>query len=616
MTAQNNTNHCDVSRLIELAREKFSDLTEAEEFLIKCTEDGTAAIASNVNVSINNPENAMEWGEERTIRAIILEWLCSDSTAKALVSSRGIHIVGIKVEESINLQETEIPFSLSLKKCSLRRGIKLNNSKIKILDLEGTHTDTVEAFGMRIDGDVFMKDDFRARYIDLIGAEIRGSLDCSKGKINGEIIDQKKVAIIADRIRVQGSVLLRGFRAEGEICFAAAEIGGSFECDGGIFNNPGGYALNCARMHVRCDIMLRKGFRAEGEVRLLGTRIEADLDCHAGVFNNKYNKALTADGMKVKGNVLLQEGFIANGAVRLVGATVGGRLSCISGKFINENGDAINADGANINGSVFFRECALVKGKAVFIDSTIGGSFEWHHMESTEKAILDLRSANIDTIMDDKEGWPSKGNLHLDGFNYNKFAEEAPITAKDRIDWLNCQNDKHFRPQPYKQLAEVYQRSGYEENAKKVLIEKNRTHIRSGDLEWYDRFWLRFLGFTIGFGYRPRNTFAICVFIILLGAGIFELGRFCDCMVPPGNNSAVISEYFPSMNAIAYSLDTFIPLINLGQVENWIPNYTLSEKCFLWEKGYLLCWWFWIETILGWIFTTLLIVGLSGLIKK
>ena len=95
---------------------------------------------------------------------------------------------------------------------------------------------------------------------------------------------------------------------------------------------------------------------------------------------------------------------------------------------------------------------------------------------------LDLRSATIGTLWDEKKSWPQKDKLNLSGLVYDAIHEEAPRDSKRRLKWLRLQPERPFSPQPYEQLAKVLRASGYERKAKKVLIGKQRDRRRRGAL--------------------------------------------------------------------------------------------------------------------------------------
>ena len=57
------------------------------------------------------------------------------------------------------------------------------------------------------------------------------------------------------------------------------------------------------------DVFLRKGFQAQGEVQLIGAAITGDFDCDGGIFYNPLGTALNAERMTVGGALLLRAGF-------------------------------------------------------------------------------------------------------------------------------------------------------------------------------------------------------------------------------------------------------------------------------------------------------------------
>ena len=62
-------------------------------------------------------------------------------------------------------------------------------------------------------------------------------------------------------------------------------------------------------------------------------------------------------------------------------------------------------------------------------------------------------------------------------------------------------------------------------------------------------------------------------------------------------------DHTPKFNPFIYSLDAFVPLINLHQEQ------------FRFPKGRLLRSYLWIHIACGWVLTTLLVVGLTGLVR-
>ena len=76
----------------------------------------------------------------------------------------------------------------------------------------------------------------------------------------------------------------------------------------------------------------------------------------------------------------------------------------------------------------------------------------------------------------------------------------------------------------------------------------------------------------------------------------------------------------PKFCAMVYSLDMFVPLVDLRQANYWLPNGNRGAEVFKLKGlrlrwGDLLCFYMWVHIIFGWIFTTLFVVGLTGLIR-
>jgi len=253
-------------------------------------------------------------------------------------------------------------------------------------------------------------------------------------------------------------------------------------------------------------------------------------------------------------------------------------------------------------------------------------------VKSSSKLRLDLRSAKIGTLWDDKQSWPDKGKIHLDGFIYDKIYEKAPLDPESRIEWLRRQPDGRFYPQPYEQLADVYNKSGRTEDAKKILIAKNEDPARLKQLNFRQKVWHHILRLSIGYGHRPSRAFKWVIGIILFGWVLFWLGNNTNLMSPtkndayvetkvPGFDIKVSSDDYPKISPLMYSVDMFVPLVNLHQAEYWMPNANKGSTvipfslCKLTTGGALRIW-MWFQIIAGWMLSSLLIVGLSGLIKK
>ncbi|MHC4459675.1 MAG: hypothetical protein ACYS0I_21765, partial [Planctomycetota bacterium] len=366
-----------------------------------------------------------------------------------------------------------------------------------------------------------------------------------------------------------------------------------------------------------------------------------------GIFHNEKKYALSADAMEVQGNVFLRKGFRAEGGVRINGATIRGKLDCTTGHFSAEDKEdheekkryALFANNLTVEGPVFLRKGFTVQGEVSLLHAIVKGMFYWTDITSTEGVRLDLRYARFGTIRDDEKSWPNKGQLYLHGLVYDQIhnVKEVPRDAKRRIDWIRRQyNDKteeaktEFWPQPYEHLAKVLRASGDDAGAAKVLIAKNKDRLSFAKLTWRNRFWLLLLGIFVAYGYRPFRAAGFGFLFFLLGCLVFVAAGRSEVMTPVRESAYVsddtekgrhISPDYPAFSALLYSLDVFIPLVDLHQRSYWQPNANKNGWFFLSEdrgfpvKGSFVRDWLIIETLVGWVVVTLLIFSMTRIVR-
>lgn len=478
------------------------------------------------------------------------------------------------------------------------------------------------------------------------------------------------------------------------------------------------------RVHVAGNVFLDEGFQAVGEVRFLDATIKGQLICGNGSFANKNGYAITADGMQVGGAVFLHRGFKAVGGVRLLGATIKGQLICTNGSFSNEKRDALNPQDITVMDSVEKRNALNAQGITVMdsivldqefqaegiIDlsrATINGALimrKWKR-DALPEISLDLRGAKAGILKDAKSAWPHKGNLFLDGFSYDSIHEESPISAEDRLDWLDRQDDNRFRSQPYEQLAKVLRLYGQEQDAREVLYQKNnkllwflthgslarrrkwyRKQLKSKTLEeplasyyqkmpgpknkdlvhdytprsrgwwrgawWWSGYlrigWMWLLRLSVGFGYKSWIPVFRFLYLFVIGCMFFWCADLHGLMTPAqqyvhladvpehlprsqewlrlhqhdASLASLTANDYPDFSPVIHAMDTFIPLVNLGQETYWIPNVhasSLVRFCgyeLFTATGRMVRWFLVGYILMGWLLTTLIVASLTGLLKK
>ncbi len=637
----------EVIELMQLALTRFTDLTESELKVLCAVTMGEFAYcgpSDDGDDPANNPEHSDTWGGERAARAALIRWLCIDREASPLIDARGIRIQGARVIGELDLSFTSIQFPLLFQNVRFEETTTLEYAKIEFLDLSRSFTGRIKGNGLVIRTELALSEGFHSEgKVSLLGAEIGQDLTCAGGSFRNPVGESLNI----EGAKVRGDLALDGgFSGEGAVLLSSIEIGGDLSCRGGTFRSTGGTSLTVDNAKVNGSVFLSDGFRAYGEVSVMGAAIGGSLDASAGSFQNPGAGALSADGLQVVSDVLFSDGFCADGEVRLIGAKIAGQLNCDGAVFVGRS--MLDAQQTTVGGAVFWTNVSNP------------GAIDGKHLS------LNLGLTSAGPFDDDEGSWPASGRLVLDGFEYARMIESTP-DAKKRLEWLARQRSDRFCPQPYRQLARVLGATGDEAGARMVLIrleDARRRHqrvsyrrlakirrARSGHpdaipvrrkakglggsaalvvaylqnlLLWL---WQGVLKYTIAYGYRPHYALGWAMLVVVLGAFLFDRGYVGQLIVVTDKDASTSSINAKSahstdnkggqasatsylrFSAPVYSLDTFLPIINLGQKDHWAPNANSADGW--WLRSYL-----WVHIILGWVLSTFFVAGITGIVSR
>ena len=258
---------------------------------------------------------------------------------------------------------------------------------------------------------------------------------------------------------------------------------------------------------------------------------------------------------------------------------------------------------------------------------------------------MDLRDAEVASLVDREDCWPEKGKLKLDGFAYGRFAEGTLREAPRRRDWLDRQPQEdlrgNFKPQPFQQLVKVLKEAGHSKEARKIAIREQElltsgVRFKSRPFEWL---WRRFLDISIRYGYMPERIIIAAVAVWLICGVVYKLGedqrifaptnaayflhkKVEDCRAADKQNSANCylenGPEYPSFDPFVFSLDVILPVVNLHQKDAWQPmdrplEIRVANRSFPFLPIRLVTW---LETLLGWVAAIMLTAFVGGVIKK
>jgi len=481
--------------------------------------------------------------------------------------------------------------------------------------------------------------------VTLIAAKIGGPFNCNGGQFNAP-----DVSLDLSGAEIDGSLSLSGrddchfFSAEGKVAGVGTRIGRHFVCRGGDFNHTG-QSLVFTGSLVGGRALLDENFAAAGEVNFEGAVIGGELRGTGGQFNGKQN-SLVLSSSQIGGRLLLDADsptnrFAAAGSVQAQSAVIKGGVRCTGGQFLGR-GDSLFFESAQIGGRVLmdsdsdcsFKSVGRVQMHSASIDGELrctGGEFGSLScfnarivgdlkldgvIANTEISLrranvvgdlvwspgfpvpdADLRFAQVGSLSDQPDShWPEVGHLQLDGFVYDQLGTDAGRDLTSRIEWVR-NGTATYSSQPYQQLGSLQMRNGNESNARQVLQEMERAR-GLGDPTVDRIIWYYGFGWLIGYGYNLLRASLVAIAVVLFSGRLIERNK--DLMVQIGSPSNPNLRFSP----FVYSLDTFAPLIDLQQARFWLPKPNARML-----RRYL-----WAHTLFGWVLTTLLVLGLTGLV--
>jgi hypothetical protein len=311
-----------------------------------------------------------------------------------------------------------------------------------------------------------------------------------------------------------------------------AKINGMFALRGAHLDGKDGPALNASGLTVATDMICDGGLQAEGTVSLTDASIGGGLSLRDAHLNGEGGAALDAARLTVAKDMLCDEGFQAEGEINLFGARIGGALSFSGARLDGKGGAALDALGLIVAGDMLF-----------------DGGFQ-------AEGAIDLRRARIGGLRDPGKPWPHR--LYLDGLAYDDLTY---LPARERLDWLNRSvRSAGYSAQPYEQLAGHYRQLGHDEQARRVLLAKQRQRTRQRP-RWA-RWWGWLQDALAGYGYAPGRALLLLAGAFIVGCLVFRARH--PVPVGPGPH--------PTFNSALYTLDVLIPAPALGQASDFDPQ--------------------------------------------
>ncbi|POX52489.1 oxidoreductase [Streptomyces sp. Ru72] len=496
--------------------------------------------------------------EEPAVRAeIIAALLLGAGDEPARGERPALRLSGAHITGSLDIRFAEIPAPVIVTDCRFDEAPLLQGARMHEVVLAGCVLPGIDVSTIQVDGRLVLSQCHLSGPLVLTRAQIHGDVD-----LTGTVISAPGTeAISAVHLRAGGDMLCADLEVHGGFRLSGAAVSGEFDLEGATLRNPQGYALDAYHVQITEDLTFHPSFTAEGRIILSGATVGAAIGFCGARLRNPGDIALEAVDVSVNRNFDLGEGLSAEGGIKLDGARIGTRLSFRDATVRNPGGTAVSL------------RLAQARETDLRTRQPIGGT-------------ADLSHAQLGTLYDAADSWPA--DLRLAETAYDALA--TPLTAADRLRWLQ-RGTGGYLPQPYEQLAASYRRLGHEDEARTVLLAKQR-HRRAA-LPLHRRLWGHIQDATVGYGYRPLR--AALWLLALLAVGTLSFTLHPPASIEPGKA--------PPFNALFYTVDLLLPIAGFGQEAAFVPHGTGQ-------------WLAYGLTAAGWVLATTVATGISRAISR
>jgi hypothetical protein len=509
-------------------------LTAVEAGMWEAFRNGSAYDLSSGDSIADDPHGGHPWGPERTVRAHILCWLLLDGPPALSGRVASLKLSGVNISGTLDLAGgTVVPY-LELKSCRFEREVLLPEARFTTVRLVNCSVPRLEATRVRTEGDLHLP---RCRF--------QSGLRLTDARIGTDLLLNQAIAyrnrrghsIDADGITVGMDLQAELLESHGELSLRGAKIGVSLSLRGARLVNPyTRLALNAPQLTVGRTLYLSP----------------------AGVGSPLAGNTTPARGVRI-------QRFECQGGVRLD-----------DGRF----GDAIDLERARF---VFTDEQELAMRRVQVPELRFLG-------EKPLRGKVVLSGARVANLVDRADSWPGPGNLHMLGFAYQNLVPHGPFPLRRRLEWLAAATAE-YNSEPYERLATVLRESGEDQDAREVLLAKQRR--RRETLPPLSKVWGYLQDLVVAYGYRPGRAATSMAVLWAIGSA-----AFIHAQHTPTNPDA-----HPAWNPALFSLDLLLPVIDLGQRSQWQISGT----------------WQWLATtlvLLGWILATAVAAGATRLLGR
>lgn len=518
-----------------LAGDLPDDLTAAEAGMWQAFRNGSVYDLRAGDSIVDDPHGGHPWGPDRSVRARVVAMLLLNGPPALDGRVSSLKLTGVQIIDVLDLAGGTIVPYVEIQGCRFEKEILLPESRFATVRLVDCSVPRLEAARLHTEGDLHLP---RCRFhngVRLTDAHIGTDL-----LLNQAIVyrDRRGRSLTGDGMTVAQDLQAEMLESHGELSLRGATVGVSLSLRGSrLANSYGRIALNAPQLTVGRTLYMTP----------------------AGVTNPLQTSGRTpARGTRV-------QRFECEGGVRLDDGRFGDAVDFAQARFTLHNDQEISLRRVQVPELRFLGEKPQY-GRVV------------------------LSGARIVNLIDQATSWPGAGQLQMGGFQYENLVPRGPFPLARRLEWVAAATPE-YNPEPYERLATVLRNGGEDEDAREVLLAKQR-HRRE-NLPIAAKLWGYAQDWTVAYGYRPGR--AAVWMAVLWAATSIAFAR--------GDHPPIRSGEHPPWNASLFALDLLLPVIDLGQAGYW----------------QLRGGWQWLAAVvilLGWVLATTVAAGATRLLRR
>jgi hypothetical protein len=329
------------------------------------------------------------------------------------------------------------------------------------------------------------------------------------------------------------------------------------------------------------------GSTVDGDLLLRGLTIRSGKDkAHALYLSNIHvGKKLSVVEPKVDGSIAASGITAAEVMITLTGSTLAqlnlGNLNADSVTISDSKPGSVHINGLSLAGATIksFLILRNLTFKTLNLSTTTLNSFVWHLDESAKTL-----------------PWPHR--MILDGLTFKSARISRPDNEqKEADDTLEFLNKAQYSHSAFQSLVDRFAERGQMPQADEVFFEMHRAQRRE-NFTLNPRTWPWgivdcFQEYVLGYGRSLQAPLLWSLAFILYGWFLF---RKRDYMNPTDDKA-------PTYSPVWYSLELFLPVVDLGMAKSWRPKESRLETYGR------------VHQIAGWILVPVALAAATGVVK-